>query len=213
MTLRGLYAITSEALCREPARLAPAVAAALRGGAVLIQYRDKWNAPAQREALARTLLRLCRQQGARLIVNDDAALAARIGADGVHLGANDGDLRAARRLLGPDAVVGATCGDSLARARAAADDGASYVAFGRYFPSRTKPDAPPAQLETLRAAAALGLPRCAIGGLTPHNAPEVIAAGADLVAAIGGVFDAPDIETAARAYVACFTHEPTTRIP
>jgi thiamine-phosphate pyrophosphorylase len=208
--LRGVYAITPEHLVRNPQRLLPAVGAALSGGIALLQYRDKWNTPPQREALARELLALCRSQGVPLIINDDAALAARIGADGVHLGASDGGLRAARALLGPQAVIGATCGNSLKRAQAAVLDGADYVAFGRFFASRSKPDAPPADLDTLRAArAALPVPVCAIGGVTPLNAPALIGAGADLIAAIGGVFGhvddaAHDVETAARAYNRCF---------
>ena len=204
MKLRGLYAITSEALCREPARLLPAVAAALRGGATLIQYRDKWNAPERRVELARAVLQQCRAHDTRLIINDDLSLAVRIGADGVHLGASDGELALARAQLGADALIGATCGDSLARAHAAALAGASYLAFGRYFPSCTKPDAPAARLDTLRAARALGLPLCAIGGITPDNAAVVIDAGADLVSAVAGVFDVADPESAARAYGACF---------
>ncbi len=208
--LRGLYAITPEHLVRDPQRLLPAVRAALAGGVVLLQYRDKWNTLPQREALARELLALCRSQGVPLIINDDAALAARIGADGVHLGADDGALGKARALLGPQAVIGASCGNSLPRALSAISEGASYVAFGRFFKSRSKPDAPPADLETLHAArAALSVPVCAIGGVTPVNASDLIAAGADLIAAIGGVFghaedDAHDVEAAVRAYRRCF---------
>ena len=213
MPLRGLYAITSETLCREPAHMAPAVAAALRGGAALIQYRDKWNALPLRRELAQTLLQLCRAQRVPLIINDDPDLADRVGADGVHLGADDGDLRAARVRLGPDAIIGATCGDSLERAQIAARAGASYLAFGRYFPSRTKPEAPAAQLQTLGQARALGLPVCAIGGLTPENASIALAAGADLIAAVGGVFAAADVESAAAAYRVLFDGKPAARIP
>ncbi len=209
-SLRGLYAITPEHLVRAPERLLPAVRAALSAGIALLQYRDKWNPPAQREALARELLTLCREFAAPLIVNDDAALAARIGADGVHLGNSDGAIDAARTLLGHAALVGATCGNSLAHARSAIDAGASYVAFGRFFASRSKPDAPPADLQTLQVAhKTLAVPVCAIGGVTPANAPELIAAGADLIAAIGGVFGhagdgAHDVEAAVRAYRRCF---------
>ncbi len=211
--LRGLYAITSEPLCREPARMVPAVTAALRGGAALIQYRDKWNARPLQLELAKTLRQLCRAQRALLIINDDLDLATQVGADGVHLGASDGDLSAARSRLGPTAIIGATCGDSLPRAQTAKQAGASYLAFGRYFPSQTKPDAPAAQLQTLREARALGLPVCAIGGLTPDNATIAIAAGADLIAAVGGVFAASDVESAAAAYRVLFDGEPAARIP
>lgn len=203
--LRGLYAITSEALAADEARLLAAAAAALRGGAVMLQYRDKWNAPSKRLRLAHRLVALCSDAGARLIVNDDAALAAACAADGVHLGADDGDIAAARALLGADALIGATCGNSLERARQAVHAGADYVAFGRFFVSRTKPQAPPAELATLRdARASLAVPICAIGGVTPQNAPQLIEAGADLIAAIDGVFGAPDTEAAARAYAQLF---------
>lgn len=203
--LRGLYAVTSAELCRQPARLGAAVAAALTGGAALIQYRDKESPAAEREALARELLVLCRARRARLIINDDVALAQRIGADGVHLGAGDLPLREARRRLGDAAVIGVSCANQLERAVAAQEGGASYVAFGRFFPSRTKPEAPPAELALLRAArAAVRLPICAIGGITPQNAPAVIAAGADLVAAVDGVFGALDVAGAARGYARLF---------
>lgn len=203
--LRGLYAVTSAELCRQPPRLAAAVAAALEGGAAMIQYRDKENGAATREALARELLVLCRARQARLIVNDDVALAARIGADGVHLGAADLPPAEARRRLGDAAVIGVSCANRLERAVAAAAAGASYVAFGRFFASRTKPGAPQAELALLRdARAALRVPLCAIGGLTPANAPAVIDAGADLVAAVEGVFGAADVAAAARAYARLF---------
>ena len=203
--LRGLYAITSAELCRQPPLLAAAVAAALTGGARLIQYRDKENAPREREALARELLVLCRARGAQLIINDDLALAERIGADGVHLGARDAPLRDARRRLGAAPLIGVSCANQLERALDAQQGGASYVAFGRFFPSRTKPEAPQAELPLLRQArAALSIPICAIGGMTPQNAPAVIAAGADLVAAVDGVFGALDVAAAARSYARLF---------
>lgn len=203
--LTGLYAITSEAVCRSTDRLVAAVGDALAGGACLIQYRDKWNSPAQRRYNAHALHGLCHAHHALLIINDDPQLAAAAGADGVHLGAGDPPIAEARALLGPDAVIGVTCSGSLARAEAAQAAGASYVAFGRFFASRTKPDAPPAALELLETArAALDIPICAIGGLTPDNAREVIARGADLVAAVEGIFGADDIAAAARAYRRCF---------
>ncbi|WP_028081718.1 thiamine phosphate synthase [Solimonas soli] len=202
LAIRGLYAITPERLVREPAALLTAVAAAIGGGAGLIQYRDKWNPPAERERLAAALAALCRARGAAFIVNDDLALAVASGADGVHLGAADGSVRDARLRLGAGAIVGATCGNSLPRARAAIADGASYVAFGRFFASHTKPDAAPAELATLTAARGeFAVPICAIGGLTPDNVRLVQQAGATLFAAVDGVFGADDIGAAARAYV------------
>jgi thiamine-phosphate pyrophosphorylase len=127
-----------------------------------------------------------------------------VGADGVHLGAADASPRVARARL-PGALIGVSCGNQLERARTAQADGASYVAFGRFFASRTKPEAPPAELSLLRAARGqLQVPVCAIGGLTPDNAAEVIAAGADMVAAVEGVFGAAEPGAAARAFARLF---------
>ncbi|HUR42395.1 MAG TPA: thiamine phosphate synthase [Verrucomicrobiae bacterium] len=205
VALRGLYAITSAATCRDPVRLADAVGAALRGGARLIQLRAKDVAAPTRAAMARELLALCRTAGACFIVNDDVELAATIGADGVHLGQSDAPLRAARERLGPHALIGVSCANVLPRAIAAERDGASYVAFGRFFPSLTKPDAPPASLELLRESrGAVRLPICAIGGVTSDNAAPLIAAGASMVAAVEGVFGAADVAAAARAYARLF---------
>lgn len=203
--LRGLYAVTSETLCRSPATLLAAVELALTGGAALIQYRDKWNDRPTRARNAQELKDLCQQHHALLIINDDVDLAAACGADGVHLGATDAPLAQARRQLGAGAIIGVTCANSLERAQAAEAGGASYVAFGRFFDSRTKPNAPPASLQLLtQARTRLHLPLCAIGGITPQNAGSVIQAGADMVAAVEGVFGATDIGTAARSYAALF---------
>ena len=205
MTLRGLYAITSPTLCRAPRQLSQAVEAALQGGAQLIQYRDKEADAQQRHHTGKGLLSLCRAHGAKLIVNDDVELALALGADGVHLGAGDLPLREARLRLGNSAIVGVSCANVLQRAMAAQDEGASYVAFGRFFPSLTKPDAPQAEVALLRQARAqLRIPICAIGGLTPANARPLIEAGADLVAAVEAVFGAQNITGAARAFARLF---------
>ncbi|HEY0915967.1 MAG TPA: thiamine phosphate synthase [Solimonas sp.] len=203
--LRGLYAITSEAICRSPDRLVASAAEALAGGARLLQYRDKWHDAATRERNAHALRGLCHEFGALFIVNDDPALAEAVDADGVHVGAADAPLAEARRRLGPRAIIGVSCSNSLDRARAAAAAGANYVAFGRFFESGTKPDAPQADLALLQAArAAVGLPICVIGGLLPSNTGPLIAAGADMAAAVEGVFGAPDVEAAAREYSRLF---------
>ncbi|MEK6806597.1 MAG: thiamine phosphate synthase [Pseudomonadota bacterium] len=202
--MRGLYAITSEAICAETSLLLRSVEAALRGGAAWIQYRDKKSDAARQRKNAQSLLTLCHQHGARLIINDNADLAADIGANGVHLGRSDGSIAAARKQLGASAIIGASCGNSLETARSAVAEGVSYVAFGRLFSSRTKPSAPPADLELLMQARTLGVAVCGIGGITPANGASVIAAGADLVAAVEGVFGAADIEAAARAYTKLF---------
>ncbi|MCK5770310.1 thiamine phosphate synthase [Algiphilus sp.] len=202
---RGLYAVTSARACADETTLRAAVGAALDGGAAMIQYRDKHATAGQREARASMLAALCHDRGRRFIVNDDAALAGAVGADGVHLGRDDGAVSAARAVLGPGALIGVSCGPYLDRVRAAETEGADYAAVGRLFASATKPDAPAATLDDLRAArAATRLPLCAIGGITAERVPEVVAAGADLVAAIAGVFDAGDVRAATAAYTLAF---------
>ena len=192
---RGLYAITDG----PRPDLYSAVESALNGGAAILQYRDKSAESERRHAEAASLLAACRRFGIPLIVNDDVDLAAAIGADGVHLGEHDGTVAAARGILGERAIVGVSCYDDLHRAEAAAAAGADYIAFGAFFPSITKPNARRATLDLLRAAATLDIPRVAIGGITPDNARPLVDAGADLIAIVGGVFDAPDPVAAARA--------------
>ncbi len=201
--LRGLYLITAPAASDE-ARWLAGVAAALRGGASIVQYRDKEADPPARTRRAQALRRLCAAHGVALIVNDDVELARAVGA-GVHLGRDDTPLAAARARLGPGRLIGISCYDSLERARAAAAGGADYVAFGRFFPSHTKPEATPAPLELLpRARAALSLPIVAIGGITPENGAALIAAGADLLAVGHAVSAADDPQTAAQRIAALF---------
>lgn len=204
-TPRGLYLLTPE----EPdtSRLLARVERVL-GEATWLQYRAKSANAALRREQAAALLAACRAANVALIVNDDARLAADIGADGVHLGENDGDIAAARALLGPQARIGASCYDDLQRAHDAVRAGADHVAFGAFFASPTKPLARRADPALLRDSAVLGVPRVAIGGITPANARALVDAGADLLAVISGVFDAPDPLAAARAYRACFARQP-----
>jgi thiamine-phosphate pyrophosphorylase len=199
--LKGLYLITPDDI--DTLRLLERVDAVLEYAAVL-QYRNKTATPMVRREQAEALRALCASHGVGLIVNDDLLLAEAIAADGVHLGEHDGDPRAARERLGPDAIIGVSCYADLDRARAAAAQGASYIAFGAFFPSPTKPLARHASLDLLRESAGLGLARVAIGGITADNASLVVAAGADLIAVISGVFDATDPAAAARAYRDCF---------
>jgi thiamine-phosphate pyrophosphorylase len=199
---RGLYAITPDE--RDTARLLARVRAVVDAGACWLQYRNKTADDRLRREQASALLPLCRAAGVPLIVNDDWRLAAAIGADGAHLGEDDGELGEARAALGSDALLGASCYDSLERARDAVTRGANYVAFGAFFPSPTKPHARRACPTLLQASAALGVPRVAIGGITPDNGRALVAAGADLLAVISGVFDAPDPAAAVRAYRRCF---------
>jgi len=201
--LRGLYAITDG---RALPALAAAVESAIRGGARQVQYRDKSMDRSRRRAEAGALLDLCRGHDVPLIVNDDVALAAEIGADGVHLGKDDGRVEEARVRLGPRAVIGVSCYDSLERAAQAAHDGADYVAFGSFFGSSTKPAAVRAPLALLKnARTQLGIPLCAIGGITPANGGELVRAGADMLAVIQGLFGADDVAAAAKAYSGLFT--------
>ncbi len=206
MKLRGLYAITDSQLLAG-GRLLPYVEAALKGGARLLQYRDKSSDEARRLREAEALRELCARHGAQLIINDDAELAARLGV-GLHLGQGDGSLAAARALLGRKAIIGATCHARLDLAEQAIREGASYVAFGRFFDSNTKPGAPAASLELLAQARQLaGLPIVAIGGVTLDNAPSLIAHGASLVAVIHALFsaeNAAEVERRAHAFSALF---------
>src|SRR5690606_11459450 len=182
----GLYAITPEH--SSDARLLADAAAVLAGGAVMLQYRSKRDSASRRHARAVALLALCRAHDALFIVNDDVALADAIGADGVHLGASDTGVAQARARLGRRAIIGASCYADLQRARRACAAGASYVAFGAFFPSPTKPQAAPAAADLLRESAALGVPRVAIGGIQLENAPLLVDAGADLLAVVSDVF-------------------------
>jgi len=201
--LRGLYAVTPEQ--PDGDRLLAEVDAALAGGCRLLQYRDKTSPMPERVARARALRQLSRRHGARLLINDDLALALLVDADGVHLGANDGNLLAARALLGPGKILGASCYADFATAHQASAAGADYVAFGAVYPSPTKPKATTAAVELFfQAKTALTAATCAIGGITVDNAPPLLAAGVDLLAVITDLFSAPDIEARARQYQRLF---------
>ncbi|UQY35765.1 thiamine phosphate synthase [Pseudomonas fulva] len=204
--LRGLYAITDSELLAG-GKLLPYVEAALAGGARLLQYRDKSTDEARRLREAEALRTLCENYGATLIINDDAELAARLGV-GLHLGQEDGSLAAARALLGRQAIIGGTCHAQLTLAEQAAREGASYVAFGRFFNSLTKPGAPAATLDLLETAKArVALPIVAIGGVDLHNAAPLIERGASMIAVIHALFaadSAAEVERRARAFSALF---------
>lgn len=198
----GLYLITPDEA--DSSRLVDQVAPLLACGVAVLQLRNKRADAASRRRQALALLPLCRAAGTPLVINDDWRLAADTGADGVHLGGQDGELAQVRASLGPRAIIGASCYNDLDRARRAAAAGASYLAFGAFFPSSSKPGAPRATTNLLTMAAELGLPLVAIGGITPDNAPEVIAAGADYVAVIAAVFNSPDPIASILALRSCF---------
>lgn len=195
--IRGVYLLTRET--PDTASLCAGVDAALHGGVRLLQYRDKSGDPGRQREQAAALRASTRRHGALLIINDDVALTADCGADGVHLGEHDGDIRAARGALGPTAIIGASCYNDLRHAEAAARARADYLAFGAFFASGTKPGARRAEVTLLHQSEHFGLPRVAIGGLDVHNAPLVIEAGAAAIAVLGAIWDAPDREAAARA--------------
>ena len=206
-TLRGLYAIADTGLAAALS-LDLQVAAAIQGGARVIQYRDKGEDQGRRMREAESLLSICRAHRVPLIVNDDLALAAAVGADGIHLGRDDVPLPLARERLGASAIIGVSCYNQLERARRAESDGADYVAFGRFFPSLTKPDAVAADADLLRMARArIRLPLVAIGGITPDNGSLLVRAGADMLAVIHGVFGQTDITTAAQRFSRLFESE------
>ena len=200
----GLYAITDSSLTLA-GHLAMAVERAIVGGAVMIQYRDKGGDPDERRQQALAVLQICRRHRVPLIINDDAPLARQVGADGVHVGKDDLALGAARRLLGQDAIIGVSCYNRPERALIAQNEGADYVAFGRFFTSSSKPaavQARPAMLAQVRSR--IRVPIVAIGGITPENGLALIQAGADMIAVIHGVFGQPNPQSAAARYAALF---------
>lgn len=200
----GLYAVTDVRPERQPKDILTAARHVLAGGAVLLQYRDKLNPTAVRRALAESLLALCKAHGVPLIINDDFRLAADIGADGVHLGRSDESIEAARIWLG-DKIIGISCYNEFARAVAAEQAGADYVAFGRFFASTTKPDAVQADVALIqRAKAELTVPVVAIGGVTAANASSLVDAGVDLVAVVQGIFGAREPAVEARRFARLF---------
>ncbi|MHB8414689.1 MAG: thiamine phosphate synthase [Acidiferrobacteraceae bacterium] len=197
----GLYVLADPT---QGAFLPGRLEAALRGGARLVQYRDKRREGRLEDI--RRLRALCRARGVPFLVNDDPGLALRLEADGVHLGRDDTSLADAREALGPAAIIGVSCYDDVARARTAVAAGADYVAFGCFFPSHTKPEAPPCPLHVLTAARSeLPVPIVAIGGITPQNGGLLLQAGAHVLAVSAGVFGATHVEDTARCYSALFS--------
>jgi len=198
--LHGVYAITPDGI--DTPRLLACVAAALAGGAAAVQYRNKSADAELRRTQAVALARVHAARGGLYIVNDDAALAAAVGADGVHVGEDDGSIPAAREQLRPDRLIAVSCYDDFTRAEAAVAAGADYVAFGSFFASSVKPGACRADPSLLQRARGLGVPVVAIGGITADNAGGLARAGADAVAvitAVFGVLEPEAVERAARA--------------
>lgn len=199
----GLYAVTPD--IADTADLVWKVSAAIQGGVQLVQYRNKRADPGLRLEQAHALKALCHARGATLIVNDHVDVALASDADGVHLGGDDGPVAAAREQLGSDKLIGVSCYDSIARAHEAKRAGADHLAFGSFFASATKPGAVRAPVDLLeRARREIGLPLVAIGGITLENSVALIRAGADALAVISALFDAPDVAATAARFTRSF---------
>jgi len=202
--IHGLYAITPD--LPDTVELVRRVRLALQGGARVLQYRNKTADAKLKLAQAQALLQLAREFKTTFIVNDDAQLAVQVNADGVHLGGEDGSVAAARALLGNSGIIGVSCYNRLSLAHEAVRQGADYVAFGAFFASSVKPGAVQADVALLRSARKeLNVPIVPIGGITQQNAATLIDAGADAAAVISALFDAPDIEVAAREFSTLFS--------
>lgn len=202
-SISGLYAVTPDVL--EVGLLSEKVKQALEGGASLVQYRNKFADKHLLLQQSTALLALCRSFDVPLIINDHLDLCAQIDADGLHIGASDCNLNAARRLLGPNKIIGASCYNWVDLAVQAQLDGASYVAFGACFPSDTKPNAVHAPLSIFKEAKQkVSLPMVAIGGIHIENAPQVIAAGADALAVITDIFYDDNIRQICQRYTQLF---------
>ncbi|WP_174566750.1 thiamine phosphate synthase [Rhodanobacter sp. C03] len=198
---RGLYAITDG-----PRHdLLEVARQALAGGARVLQYRDESDDEPRRMAEATALKQLCDAFGIPLIIEQDVTLARAVGAHGVHLGNDKDDIGAARALLGSRAIIGVSCRDSLQRARTAVQAGAGYISFGACFASPTKPLAPRASIDLLGQSAAFGVPRVAIGGITPDNGAALVAAGADFLASISTLFGAADVLATAQRFAQLYS--------
>ncbi len=197
--IRGVYLLADRKRIGDTA-LEGIVTAALKGGVGVVQYRDKTADHARRLRQSQALAELCHQYRVSLIINDDPELAQRSGADGVHLGDEDASIESARKTLGPDACIGVSCYNQIARARQAQEAGADYVAFGSVYPSSTKPWAVKASLHLLgQACGELRIPVVAIGGITPENTGPLIQTGVDTIAVLGSILDCNDPQTAAHA--------------
>ena len=201
--IKGLYAITPS----EPdtAELLRKVQLALQGGVQVLQYRNKTADDVLRRKQASALRDLTHEFSVPLIINDDVMLAQQVDADGVHLGNADGSVATARARLGSSKLIGVSCYNCLTLAHEAVQQGANYVAFGSFFASTVKPDAPQATLELLmQARREIALPLVAIGGINLQNGAALRQAGADALAVISALFDATDITTAAQKFSKLF---------
>ena len=201
---RGLYAISDTKRFEDEALIENCMLA-LRGGAVMLQYRDKSNDNAKRILQATALRKICHQYKAFLIIDNDAELCQAVEADGVHLGPNDMQVSEARRFLGPGKILGVSCHQSLVRAHEALKETANYVSFGAFYPSKTRPDANIINKALLKEITKFPIPSVAIGGITVDRAKELIHQGIDHVAVISDLWDSEDVETHAKKYAELFS--------
>ena len=206
--LKGIYAITDPTLLGSDIIIK--AKQAINGGVNILQYRNKTvnltlEQQEQQENEAGTLAKLCRKHNVIFIINDNVELAIKVNADGVHLGQKDTHFQQARELLGENKIIGVTCNNQLEFAQVAQQQGADYVAFGRFFNSMTKPSAPLAELSLLSEAHKLiTIPIVAIGGITHESAPLLLNEGVDMLAIIHGIFGQIDITEATRQFVDIF---------
>jgi thiamine-phosphate pyrophosphorylase len=199
--LKGLYVI-ADAACIGEDSIINKTEEVLTAGVKIIQYRDKVNSLDDRYKIAEELRRLTHDHECLLLINDDTQLAQSIEADGVHLGKEDGSIKLARKLLGDDKIIGASCYAQFENAQATINASADYIAFGSFFPSETKPNAPRAEIALIaKAKQQFNIPVCAIGGITPQNATKVLKAGADMIAVISAVFNASSPKRAVQEYL------------
>ena len=202
--LHGLYGITSQAMLLDPQQLLTKTEQALRGGMQLLQYRNKHQPCPQSLSELQQLQQLCHDYHAIFIINDDIVLCQSLSADGVHLGKDDGNVSQARQQLGKHAVIGVSCYNDFSLAQQAEQQGASYVAFGAFYPSPTKPNAQRASIQRLQQAQQLSIPSCAIGGITTDNAKPLIKAGSDMIAVINDLFEVPETQQQAEIFSSLF---------
>jgi len=201
--MRGLYLVTPD--WDDTEKLLAASTQAIAGGARLLQYRHKTASDALRSEQASALLALCRRLNVPFIVNDHLDLCERIDADGIHVGGTDASVAEVRSKIGKEKIVGASCYGDLQLARDAATAGATYVAFGGFYPSRVKKyEVATAPSIITQALSELSLPICVIGGMTPDNARPLVELGAHSVAAISSVYSVEDHQAAAIAFASLF---------
>lgn len=201
--ISGLYAITPDEADTD--LLLAKVEAALQGGIRVLQYRNKQASYKLQTQQASAILPLCKQYQVPFIINDSVELCLILDADGVHIGADDGNIAEVKARLGANKILGASCYNRFDLALSAQESGATYVAFGACFASSTKPHAPVASLDLFKQAnAQLHIPAVAIGGITLENVPSVIQAGANSIAVINAIFNADDVKLAAQQFARLF---------